>query len=148
MPRVLIDTNLLVRMVTGTPTASPLYRLWRAGRFELLISSHLLDELAQVLDRPRLRRYLRPGADKAFLALLRAEATVIIPTLDITLCCDPKDDVLLQVAATGQADYLVSADRDLTDDPYLEATMKAQYAVQVVTVSQLLTAFEGQGVNR
>jgi len=77
MPRVVIDTSLLVRMVTGTPTASPLYRLWRAGRFELLISPLLLDELAEVLERPRLRRYLRPGAAHAFLTLLRAEAAMI-----------------------------------------------------------------------
>jgi len=46
MPRVLVDTNLLVRMVTGTPVSSPLYRLWRADRLELLISPNLLDELA------------------------------------------------------------------------------------------------------
>jgi len=142
MPRVLVDTNLLVRMVAGTPTASPLYRLWRAGHFELLISPRLLDELAEVLDRSRLQRYLRPGAANAFLALLRAEATVITPTLHITLCRDSKDDVLLEVAATGRADYLVSADRDLTDDSHLKATMKAEYGVKVVTMSEFLPAFE------
>jgi putative PIN family toxin of toxin-antitoxin system len=143
MPRALIDTNLLVRMVTGTPTASPLYRLWRADRFELLISSHLLDELVEVLDRPRLRRYLRPGAAHAFLTLLRAEATVITPTYHITLCRDPKDDVLLEVAATGRADYLVSADRDLTDAPHLKATMEARYGAKIVTMSEFLTALGG-----
>jgi predicted nucleic acid-binding protein len=68
---VVIDTNLLVRMLTGAPAASPLYRLWRAGRFELLISSYLLSELEEVLDRPSLQRYLRPGAARAFLTLLR-----------------------------------------------------------------------------
>lgn len=142
MPRALIDTNLLVRMVTGTLTASPLYRLWRVGRFELLISPYLLDELAEVLDRPRLRRYLRPGAAHTFLALLRAEATVITSTVHITLCRDPKDDVLLEAAATGQADYLVSADQDLTDDPRLKTMMKAEYGVNVVTVSEFLAVFE------
>ncbi len=140
MPRVLVDTNLLVRMVTGTPTA--LYRLWRAGRFELLISPRLLDELAEVLDRPRLRRYLRPGMAQAFLGLLRTEATVIIPTFHITLCRDLKDDMLLEAAATGRADYLVSADQDLTDDPHLKATMKARYGVKVVTMSEFLAALE------
>lgn len=143
MPRVLIDTNLLVRMVTGTPissSSSPLYRLWRAGRLELLISPTLLDELAEVLERPRLRRYLRPGAAEVFLPLLRAEATVITPTVHITLCRDPKDDILLEVAATGQADYLVSADQDLTGDSYLKTTMQAQYGIKVVTVSEFLVA--------
>ncbi len=142
MPRVFIDTNLLVRMVTGTLVSSPLYRLWRAGCLELLISSNLLDELAEVLGRPRLRRYLRPGAAEAFLILLRTEATAITPTAHITLCRDPKDDVLLEVAATGRADYLISADRDLTDDSHLKATMRALYGVKVVTVSECLAAIE------
>jgi len=142
MLKVVVDTNLLVRMVTGTPTSSPLYRLWRAGRFELLISPPLLDELAEVLERPRLWRYLRPGAAEAFLILLVAEATVITPALHITLCRDPKDDVLLEVAVAGQADYLVSADLDLTDDPNLKATMEAQHGVCVVTLFEFLAALE------
>ena len=99
-----------------------------------------------MLERPRLRRYLRPGAAEAFLILLRAEATVITPALHITLCRDPKDDVLLKVAAAGQADYLVSAGLDLTDDPYLKATMEAQHGVRVATLSEFLAALEGQGV--
>lgn len=145
MLKVVVDTNLLVRMVTGTPTFSPLYRLWRAGRFELLTSALLLDELAQVLERPHLRRYLRPGADKAFLNLVRAEATVTAPALHITLCRDPKDDMLLEVATAGRADYLVSADLDLTDDPHLKATMEARYGVRVVTLSEFLAALERRG---
>lgn len=143
MPRVVVDTNLLVRMVTGAPAASPLYRLWRAGCFELLISSYLLRELEKVLDRPALQPYLRPGAAHAFLTLLRAEATVITPTVSLSLCRDPKDDMLLEVAAAGQADILVSADRDLTDDPYLKATMKAEYGVTVVTAAEFGMALQG-----
>ncbi len=87
-----------------------------------------------MLERPRLRRYLRPGAAENFLILLRAEATVITSALHITLCRDPKDDVLLEVAAAGQANYLVSAGLDLTGDPYLKATIEAQHGVRVVTV--------------
>lgn len=85
---------------------------------------------------------MRPGAAEAFLTLLRTEAIVITPTIDVTLCRDPKDDMPLKVAATGRADYLVSADRDLIDDSHLKATMKAQYDVKVVTVSEFLAALE------
>jgi len=95
-----------------------------------------------VLERSRLRRYLRPGAAEAFPNLLRAEVTVITPALHTTLCRDPKDDVLLEVAAADQADYLVSADLDLTDDPHLKATMEAQHGVRVVTLFEFLAALE------
>ncbi len=66
--------------------------------------------------------------------MLRVETTVITPALHSTLCRDPKDDVLLEVAAAGQADYLVSADLDLTDDPHLKVTMEAHPGVRVATV--------------
>jgi len=108
----------------------------------------LLDELAEVLERPHLQRYLRPGAAHTFLTLLRAEATVIAPALHINLCRDPKDDALLEVAASGQADYLVSGDQDLTDDSHLKRTMKAEYGVNVVTSSELLAALEERSTTR
>ena len=140
MPRVVIDTSLLVRMVTGTPLSSPLYRLWREGRFELILSPSLLEELETVLNRPALQRYLRPGVAQVFLDLLSAEATIVAPTVSLSLCRDPKDNVLLETAVAGRADYLVSADRDLTDDPHLRETMQTQYGVRVMTVAEFVRA--------
>jgi len=142
MPRVIVDTNLLVRMVAGAPAASPLHRLWRAGQFELLSTPYLMNELANVLDRPHLQRYLQPGAARAFLTLLRAEATMISPTVHVSLCRDPKDDALLDAAIAGHADYVVTADRDLTDDLYLKETFKAKHGVRIVTMAEFLAALE------
>ena len=51
---------------------------------------------------------------------------------------------MLALAASGQADYLVSADLDLTDDSYLRTTMEAQHGVRVVTSSEFLAALEGR----
>ncbi|MCX7854613.1 MAG: putative toxin-antitoxin system toxin component, PIN family [Anaerolineae bacterium] len=138
MPRAVIDTSLLVRMITGSPASSPLYRLWREGRFELVLSPLLLEELEVVLSRPALQKYLRPGTAQAFLDLLSAEATVVIPAIAVSLCRDPKDDALLEVAIAAQAEYLVSADQDLLDDPRLREVMRAQYGVQVVTVAEFV----------
>jgi putative PIN family toxin of toxin-antitoxin system len=140
VPRVVIDTSLLVRMVTGTPLSSPLYRLWREGRLELILSPPLLEELETVLNRPALQRYLRPGIAQVFLNLLSAEATIVVPTVSLSLCRDPKDNVLLETAVAGRADYLVSADRDLTDDPHLREAMEARYGVRVMTVAEFVQA--------
>lgn len=140
MPRVVIDTSLLVRMVTGTPASSPLYRLWREGRFELVLSPDLLKELETVLSRPGLQKYLRPGIARAFLDLLSAEATMVTPAISVSLCRDPKDDLLLEIAVASQADYLVSADRDLVEDPQLREVMRVQYGVRVVTVVEFVQA--------
>ncbi len=140
MPRAVIDTSLLVRMVTGTPASSPIYRLWREGKFELILSPYLLEELEAVLGRPALQRYLRPGVVRAFLDLLSAEATVVVPDISLSLCRDPKDNVLLEAAVAGQADYLVSADQDLTDDSHLKEIMRTHYGVQVLTMAEFVKA--------
>ncbi|MBC7226028.1 MAG: putative toxin-antitoxin system toxin component, PIN family [Thermoflexales bacterium] len=138
MPRVVIDTSLLVRMITGSPVSSPLYRLWREGRFELVLSPLLLEELEAVLNRPALQKYLRPGTARAFLELLSAEAMVVSPTIAVSLCRDPKDDALLEIAIAAQAEYLVSADQDLIGDPRLQEIMRAQYGVRIVTVTEFV----------
>ncbi|MFN3763286.1 MAG: putative toxin-antitoxin system toxin component, PIN family, partial [Anaerolineae bacterium] len=92
------------------------------------------------LSRPALQKYLRPGVAQAFLDLLSAEATIITPTITISLCRDSKDDMLLEVAVAGRADYLVSADRDLIDDSRLREIMRTQYGVQIVTAAEFVQA--------
>ncbi|HVG08051.1 MAG TPA: PIN domain-containing protein [Thermoanaerobaculia bacterium] len=56
MMRAVIDTNILVRSILNPkgPTGRLLEEL-RAGRFRLLYSELLLEELAGVLARPRFR---------------------------------------------------------------------------------------------
>lgn len=63
-----------------------------------------LRELAEVLNRPRIRKYIPEAQAEEFIDLL----------LDVVLICrDPKDDYLLYTAMAAKADYLVSGDNDL-----------------------------------
>ena len=74
MLKVLIDTNLLVRMVTGRPASSPLYCLWREGRLEGSLA---------VVDRKMIRRSVfdvrtRAEADADYGARLQVEWTDVL----------------------------------------------------------------------
>jgi predicted nucleic acid-binding protein len=60
-------------------------------------------------------------------------AEFIEPTIHLTLSRDLKDNILLEVAATAHANYLVTGDKDLLDDPDLVKTMLEQYGVGIVT---------------
>ena len=116
MMRVVIDTNVMVSaaiLPTGRLGAVILHL--RQGDFVPLYSTETLEELAQVLARPRIRtKYGITDADiRALidLVLLRGEAVARVTR--VAVCRDPKDDVFLEVALAGRADYLVSGDDDL-----------------------------------
>jgi putative PIN family toxin of toxin-antitoxin system len=95
-----------------------LLRAWTEEKFELVISSELVTELAGVLARARFRRWMTAEEADAFVATLRAAATLIEdPPVEAGLTADPDDDFLVALARAANADFLVSGDRDLTDLP-------------------------------
>ncbi len=48
--------------------------LWKERRFENVVSTDLLDELVEVLDRPAIRRQVNPQRSLALLRRLREDA--------------------------------------------------------------------------
>ena len=114
--RAVVDTNILVRaLIMPHGTVGPVLQRLRTGGFTLLYSHSLLDELVDVLNRPRIGRKYGLDQDDIKTAwpliLLRGEA--VTPTQSITACRDPKDNKFLEVAVTGRAEVLVSGDEDL-----------------------------------
>jgi putative PIN family toxin of toxin-antitoxin system len=116
-PRVVLDTQVLLRGAaakTDSLTAR-IYDAWREGRFILLVSEPILEEIAGVLQRREVLQKLRLSAleARAVLALLRRRSVLVSPTTRIAQSRDPADDKFLECAVTGGAHYLVSADADL-----------------------------------
>lgn len=117
MIRAVLDVNVLV-LATMTRGGAPgrLINAWNAGLFELVASPLLLDELAEVLERPRIRKRLSEGAATRLLSLMRSQAHIIDDpkTRARTRSADPDDNYLIDLASTLNA-ALVSGDRHLTD---------------------------------
>lgn len=114
--RVVIDTNVLVSAVIrpqGT-TGQVLYQL-RARRFNLLMSRVAFDELVSVLFRPKLRtKYqLTDNTLRPVLRLIYLRSLILQPQEKVIACRDPKDDIYLELAIAGKADYIVTGDADL-----------------------------------
>lgn len=85
------------------------------GQFELVISRKLLDELADVLARPKLRRWVSQATASEYLDALAESATMIDDPPDPpTRSADPDDDYLLALLDAADANYLVSGDPHLT----------------------------------
>jgi putative PIN family toxin of toxin-antitoxin system len=114
--RVVLDTNQLVSSLLSTRGLQrQLIDAWRQRAFLLLLTPGQIEEVAEVLGRPKIRRkyrILREDRD-AFLALLRADALLLPHAPAPRACRDPDDDYLLGCAAAGDANYLVTGDEDL-----------------------------------
>ena len=120
MIRVVLDANVLVSAALARDPAAPSVRAFDAlldGRIEAVGCPALLGEVAAVLGRERLRRYLsieetrRMVADLAGVMTLAADPSPPYPAL----CRDPADDYLVALARAAVVDALVTGDRDLLE---------------------------------
>ncbi|MBH0193126.1 MAG: putative toxin-antitoxin system toxin component, PIN family [Nitrospira sp.] len=114
--RVVLDTNILVSglMSVSSPPAQILNAL-RAGQIVTVMSEATLAELAQVLQRPAVRRYFSHSAitPDAFLAEVRLHADLMIPLPTTTVIRDEQDRPFLDLLATiPPPQYFVTGDND------------------------------------
>ncbi len=151
-----IDTNVWVSSLLN-PRGSParLLKAFVEGRFTPVMSKPLLAELTSVLSRPRLlraiiRRIIQYDLQLVIklLVLYRLMAHALNNALqqygvwvelrgDINLCRDPRDNMVLETAILGKAEYLVTRDDDIKRDPELMEKLAA-WGIQVVSVQQFL----------
>lgn len=110
--RVVIDTNIWISFLIGK-RLSGLHRHIDSGRIKIVACEAQLRELVDVLNRPRIRKYIPAEQAEEFLDLFCEAALFVKPEQGPSLCRDPKDDYLLYTALAAQADYLVSGDDDL-----------------------------------
>ncbi len=110
--RVVLDSNVLVSalITRGTPP-DRLYRAWLRNEIELVTCAAQIDELADVLSRPRLRRYVDPADAAGLVSDIRLRAIVIRDMPIPKRSPDPKDDAILAAAVAGQAELVVSGDK-------------------------------------
>jgi putative PIN family toxin of toxin-antitoxin system len=112
--RAVLDPNIIISGLLS-PDGSPARALaaWQDGRFSLIASPALLEELARALTYPKLRKRIPERSARAVLDLLARGATIVEDVADPPRRSrDPGDDDLLALAERHRA-VLVSGDRDL-----------------------------------
>jgi putative PIN family toxin of toxin-antitoxin system len=143
MKRVVVDTNLLLRMAAGGRSL-PLYRLWRERRFALVTSPQLIAEFERVMAHAKVRRFLSPLRGQEFLRLLCARAVITVPASAYPQCRDPRDDIVVATAVAARPCFLVTADRDLYDDADLVEAL-SKLGVSVARAGEFLSTFTASG---
>ena len=133
-----MDTNIIVRAVIKPQgSVGPVFQRLRLREYTLLISRPTLDELVEVLHRPRLRNkyQLSDSALRAIIRMIVARSELVHPDVQLAVCRDPKDDKFLEVAVTGRADVIVSGDDDLL-------TLAPYAGIPIVLPNQFLTMLD------
>jgi putative PIN family toxin of toxin-antitoxin system len=111
--RVVLDTNALVsRLLVPQSLPARAVRLAIASG-QVLASDATLTELADVLGRRKFDPYVTVADRQQFLRLL-GRVVERVPIVHVVRACrDPKDDTFLELAVNGQAEVIVTGDRDL-----------------------------------
>ncbi|MFI5395673.1 MAG: putative toxin-antitoxin system toxin component, PIN family [Candidatus Binatia bacterium] len=139
-PVVLLDTNVWVSAFLnkqGPPAR--LVEAWLNREIDVVIALSILEEIGDVLRRPRIKRKYQVLEEDVvqYLRLIAAGVAVVPVAGTMRLCRDPDDDVVLETAIAGGAKYLVTRDDDLKRDLDLIRQMK-EHGVQVMSVSRFL----------
>jgi len=131
--RVVLDTNILISAFIfpgGPPEA--VYRLALEDRVELVTSRPLLVELGRVLTEKF--GWDSSRADEVVAQVARL-GQVVRPTETVSeIAADPSDDRVLEAAAEGGAEVIVSGDRHLL-------RLGAWRAVHIEPAAKFLTRF-------
>ncbi|MEK7587995.1 MAG: putative toxin-antitoxin system toxin component, PIN family [Patescibacteria group bacterium] len=109
IPRVVVDTNIFVSGILYGGNAEAVLRLFQSTRIEVVMSPDVLAEILITL-----QKFSVPQSTLDELSdLMQSKAGKVNPKERIRLSRDPKDNMLLEAAVAGRADYLVTGDKDL-----------------------------------
>ncbi len=111
--RIVVDTNVLISFLL-LPDSQVNQAIHHVLKESIILSSDdTLAELASVLARPKFNKYISLEDRQQFLRNFIRICESITITKRIQLCRDPKDDMYLELAVNGDADFIISGDKDL-----------------------------------
>jgi len=105
--RVVIDTNVFISGLIGNP--KKVLKAWIFQKFDLLISPYLCFEIIDVYQR---FNNSKEDIDK-LLFYLKTKTIKIIPKKKVNICRDKKDNQILALCLAGDANFLITGDKDL-----------------------------------
>ena len=116
MMRAVLDTNTIISGLFWQGPPRTVLREATLRTYDLLMSEDLAPELCDVLSREKfakLRTALEKTADEIVSDLHSFAQLVTAAEIQPDAVRDPKDRKVLACAVGGQADYIVSGDKDL-----------------------------------
>lgn len=133
--RIILDTNVLISAIFfETGNEANILDEAVKGRVTLLSSLDALQELRETLAAPKFK--LTPlEISNIFQLIVSISEIVLAPPSAEVKCRDPDDQKFLDCAKRGDADFLVTGDRDLLEIKNLGRT-------KIITARELIRLFK------
>lgn len=141
--RVVLDTNVVASAMLWGGAPLRLLQAARAGRLSLCTSAPLLDELCEILGRPKFERKLAAArcSPEQLVAGYAALAAAFRPTPVPRLAPDPDDDIVIGTALAAHATLIVTGDKPLL-------SVGTHAGIRIVTVSGAIAALDADPSGR
>lgn len=115
MNKAVIDTNIIISGIIW-PSSYPaaVLKLFRQNKIVVVLSKELFTEIQDNLTAIGIKYNFNQRLIIEWLELLKKYAfwTADLP-IDITVCRDPDDNMVLATAIAGKTDYIITGDKDL-----------------------------------
>jgi uncharacterized protein len=110
---VVVDTSVILSAAILPGSVPPRAIDYVLDSGKLLHSKATVAEADRILRKPRFNRYRTEKDRLDLLTLLVNSGREVDILTPVVACRDPNDDMFLDVAVNGSADFLVSGDADL-----------------------------------
>lgn len=132
--RFVIDTNILVSsiLMASSKADQALKKVRKIGL--ILFSENTFSELKEVLNRRKFDKYILLETRLEFLSKIKIESELIEIIETIDLCRDPKENKFLELAISGNADFIITGDQDLL-------VLNLFRNIEIISVNEFLIRF-------
>ena len=116
MIRAVIDTSVLIRYLIKPSAAIKelIEERWLGGEVQMVTALDLIAELEGVLKRDYIQTLIRAEEGQALLDAITQKADILPPLGPVPAYTrDPKDDKFVACALVGDANYLITEDKDM-----------------------------------
>jgi putative PIN family toxin of toxin-antitoxin system len=127
--RVVLDTNVLISALIFGGKPETALQMASTKFVTLVVSAEILSELEGVLMAKFGWRLERASM---VVGKIRKIAELVVPDLTVTACEDPDDNRILEAAAGGSAEVIVSGDKHLL-------RMKEYEGIEILTEGEFLS---------
>ena len=110
--KVVLDTNVFVSGIFWTGSSYDVLNSWKDVRFTLVTSPSCISEIVKVLSDFKIR--LPDETIREWVDLIVQNSEIVEPKEKIDIVKDdPNDNIFVETAVAGNADYIVSQDKHL-----------------------------------
>ena len=112
--KVVVDTNVLISAaVAGRNPEKVLVFIVNSSKIEWLVSVEILAEYKEVLSRPRLK--LSEAQQQRWFKVIDTATRLIDVDIEVDFPRDRKDAKFIACVLAGNANFLITGDRDFTE---------------------------------